>query len=806
MAEAIHSRRWWIVHTVLIAAVLCPLAIGKTIRVAKDGPADHATIQAAIDAASNGDTVLVAPGTYTGDGNRDIDFQGKAVTLKSKADAPSCVIQCGGRRPLHVIGRFPSVEPEYHRGFYFHSREDANSVIQGFTITQGYMGPYSGGAIYCEDSSPTIKDCIIVANVARSGGGIAAFGSNIQVRNCLIKENAASWTEHDSGGGMALARGNARVLNCLFTGNVATRQGGGLYCARGNYEVVNCTVSGNRVGHWGVGGGVCFGPDGEDTSHVRNSIVWGNCGGYLGGDDVALPDNGILWVMGLTIEYSLMGDDPNVLHDPHKRVTGSWITGDPKFAAPGRWDPNGTPGNLNDDFWVDGDYHLKSQAGRWDLNAGTWVKDAVTSPCIDAGDPNSPVGGEPAPNGGRINIGAYGGTAEASKSLSAFSGKYGGGSGAEGNPYLIFTGEQFDAVGAEPADWDKHFRLMADIDLSDYTGQELHLIGVDGASPFSGVFDGGGHTVSGLGRHNPAGTSSAALFGYLTGTVKGVGLIDPNVGGRLLYYTGSLVGDNRGTVSDCYAEDVNVVGGGWYAGGLVGCNMGTITDCRSTGVVRDRCAGGLVGKNGGTITGCSSAATVVGVSPVGGLVGSTVEGTIANSCSTGKATGDDRTGGLVGYNYEGTITCCYSTAVIVGNDGVGGLVGENWQGFITDCYSGANVTGDRLTGGLVGDSGGGAITNCYATGPVSGRWPAGGIVSWRHDDDVVTGCLWDMETTGCPWSAAGTGKTTAEMQTAATFLNTGWDFVGETTNGMEDIWTTLEAQDYPRLFWETRSK
>jgi hypothetical protein len=63
-----------------------------------------------------------------------------------------------------------------------------------------------------------------------------------------------------------------------------------------------------------------------------------------------------------------------------------------------------------------GDYHLKSQAGRWDPNSESWVKDDVTSPCIDAGDPNSPFGDEPMPNGGRINMGAYGGTAEASKS------------------------------------------------------------------------------------------------------------------------------------------------------------------------------------------------------------------------------------------------------------------------------------------------------------------------------------------------------------------------------------------------------
>jgi hypothetical protein len=102
-------------------------------------------------------------------------------------------------------------------------------------------------------------------------------------------------------------------------------------------------------------------------------------------------------------------------------VHGGWpgegnIDVDPLFAAPGYWDPNGTPDDLNDDFWVEGDYHLRSQAGRWDSISEDWVIDEVTSPCIDAGDPTSPLGDEPFPHGGRINMGAYGGTAEASKS------------------------------------------------------------------------------------------------------------------------------------------------------------------------------------------------------------------------------------------------------------------------------------------------------------------------------------------------------------------------------------------------------
>ncbi len=107
-------------------------------------------------------------------------------------------------------------------------------------------------------------------------------------------------------------------------------------------------------------------------------------------------------------------------------VQGGWegegnIDLDPCFAAFGCWVQTVNPGvstvpGYSDAIWIDGDYHVKSEAGRWDPMRKDWVLDEVTSPCVDAGDPNSPVADEPEFNGGRINVGAYGGTAEASKS------------------------------------------------------------------------------------------------------------------------------------------------------------------------------------------------------------------------------------------------------------------------------------------------------------------------------------------------------------------------------------------------------
>jgi len=155
--------------------------------------------------------------------------------------------------------------------------------------------------------------------------------------------------------------------------------GGGVYCQEGSPTITQCTITGNSAAR---GGGV------HGDAIITNCILWDNTAPNeptISGDpDVSYSD----------VEYDWRG-------------VGN-IFADPCFAEPGYWDANG--------IWVDGDYHLKSQAGRWDPDSGSWVKDDVTSPCIDKGNPSSPIGPEPFPNGGIINMGTYGGTAEAGKS------------------------------------------------------------------------------------------------------------------------------------------------------------------------------------------------------------------------------------------------------------------------------------------------------------------------------------------------------------------------------------------------------
>ncbi len=163
---------------------------------------------------------------------------------------------------------------------------------------------------------------------------------------------------------------------------------------------------------------------------------------------------------------------------------------------------------------------------------------------------------------------------------------------------------------------------------------------------------------------------------------------------------------------------------------------------------------------------------------------------------------DDYAGGLAGSN-GGALTACHTTGVVTGRTDVGGLVGENW-GTVAQCYSACAVSGDNGVGGLMGANSNGTVSNCYSNGPVRGTGRNGGLMAYNLG--VVIHCFWDNQTSGQTTSAGGTGKKTVEMQTASTFLEAGWDFVGETSNGTDDIWRIVEGKDYPRLWWEQPPK
>jgi hypothetical protein len=199
-------------------------------------PGDHATIQAAIDAAENGDTILVADGTHVTPGDDGIDFKGKTITVRSQNGPENCIINAGGSG----------------RGFYFHSSEQATSVLSGFTITNGVIDGWStgGGGILCDGASPTIKNCIIKNNrteaIAWGGGGISCVTyAAPTIENCLIDSN----------------------------NSIDADGGGGIYCDNASPIISNCTIVNNSAGTDTGGGIYTFGPS---SPTITNSIFWGN--------------------------------------------------------------------------------------------------------------------------------------------------------------------------------------------------------------------------------------------------------------------------------------------------------------------------------------------------------------------------------------------------------------------------------------------------------------------------------------------------------------------------------------------------
>ncbi len=337
-------------------------------------PSQYATIQDAIDAAVNSDTVLVADGIYTGVGNKNLDFGGKLIEVISENGPDNCIIDCENDG----------------RGFYFHSGETSLAVVEGFTIQNGAVdfgspGGRNGGGILCNGSSPTIRDCVITNCTAFAGGGIACeAGGGPTVTGCTIDGNSA-----DLGGGItarssssasyfdctisansAVIGGGANCTNvsdttfdsCQFLGNTAGDRGGGVFAGDGPTTVsfVNCLFT-NNSGL--VGAGVSLRSWFGTTNTIINCTITGNNATATGGG-VGIEDTGAVVIANSIIYGNTALGSPNqfYLGGPAPGVTYSNIEGG--FAGTGNIDADplfADPGG--------GDFHITSG-----------------SPCIDAAD------------------------------------------------------------------------------------------------------------------------------------------------------------------------------------------------------------------------------------------------------------------------------------------------------------------------------------------------------------------------------------------------------------------------------------
>ncbi len=345
-----------------------------------------------------------------------------------------------------------------------------------------------------------------------------------------------------------------------------------------------------------------------------------------------------------------------------------------------------------------------------------------------------------------------------------FAGTYSGGNGSTAETaYQIANLNDLQELQNTTDDWGSYFEQTADINASSVSWSPIGNPSIY----FTGTYDGQEHTIDGLQCLHPF-EYYKGFFG-ITGTgaeILNLGLTNVEMNGD--DYIGALVGYSAysGTISNCYSS--GLVRGQGYVGGLIGYNVGTsITDCYSSATV---------------------SISSIGYSKFGGLVGS------ANSC---------------------TISNCYSTGSVNGQASIGGLVGRTTNSVtIIDCYSTGNVNcTNNSGGGLVGSHNeSSTISNCYSTGYVGGAGAEGGLVG-RNYSSTVSNSFYDSETSGqSDNTGKGVPKTTAEMTTDALiynyttniYLDAGWDFKGESTNGTVDIWNIGNSRNsgYPYLDWQ----
>jgi len=233
----------------LLSLILISSSHARTWHIKADGMGDVATIQEGLDLASDGDTVLCGDGTYTSGGNRDLDFGGKRLLLRSESGPQATVLDCQGS------------PGQAHVGLFFHSGEDSASIVDGFTITNAYS--YEHGAITVNESTPSIRNCIIIANDCHgidcypqilwtdkiriedceisynTGDGVRAWGARTSVTRSDISFNGLNGVSINWSGELemseSLIRSNGEIGLFMFT----------MY---EYFSISNCSFYDNRIG------------------------------------------------------------------------------------------------------------------------------------------------------------------------------------------------------------------------------------------------------------------------------------------------------------------------------------------------------------------------------------------------------------------------------------------------------------------------------------------------------------------------------------------------------------------------------
>ena len=648
----------------------------------------------------------------------------------------------------------------------------ATSSVEGREFTGGLVG----------NNSSTISNCYAAGSVTGDNGtgGLVGYNNGGMISNC---DATGSITGYFVTGGL-MGYTNGRTSNCYATGSVSGDLFTGGLVGRNSGTTSNCYATGSVTGVDYTGGLVgqayqgtisnCFwdvnssgldisdGGEGKTTAEMQTMSTFTDAGWDFVGDDKPsdewdMPEERgypiLWWQLEELPELPNFSGGTGIAENPYIIANANDLCNighnprlmDKHFLLDNHIDMNGI------EFYIIGDRYYP-YTGKFDGN-----EHIITNLTVDVNN-----------SGIDDNIGVFG---------------------------YVDTGEVLN-LGVEDISI-----ILEDIDI------------------------GHGYCLGGVAGSNRGGSISNC---YSTGSINHI-----TYSGESHHYIGGVVGYNyNSTVLNCYSK-VSVSSGvysgenAYYLGGLAGYNNenSSIENCYSTGSVTGApdCGlladylGGLVGSNSGTISSCHSTGSVNGDRLLGGLVGMNF-GNIVDCYSTGSVSGGYEVGGLVGSNERGSIKNCYSTGLVnCGNESesIGGLAGRN-AAHLSNCYSKGTVSvGDHCEtiGGLVGSSLGDTISYCYSVSKVnkgidsvnvggfighdSNNHPSSFIADfWNSDINPGLPCI------GNKVDPNVMAATISQMQTMTTFTDAGWDFVGETINGPNDIWDICEGTNYPKLVWQ----
>lgn len=655
---------------------------------------------------------------------------------------------------------------KYVGGFCGRNYGDISDCYANFSVTGGDQICYVGGL--CGENTERINNCYSVGSVSGGDysvelGGLCGrnydFNRDGSINDCNSVVTVTCGNYSGELGGLC-GSNNVDISNCYATGSIT----GGYYsynlgglCGSSFASISNCYATGNITNEYHsysyrFGGLVGYNYGGISKCYSTGSVTSGNHSNYQGG---------------------LCGDNYGYISDCY--ATGSVTCGAYSYFLGGLCGINNYPGsisscystgtvtgeigsvdlgglcgqNFNSDYIINcffldtagphngygtplTDSEMKQQVSffGWDFAKYWWIDEGLDYPHLQDWHEPTYLG-----------------------------------SGTREDPYQISTDKHLNELSKWPLHWDKHFILTADIDMADYpyiTAVIAPDLDTDNESsrfegtPFTGSFDGCGHTISNL-TIDTAGapTDYLGLFGTIGDyyedpniEVKNLGLENVHVtggesenyygGGDKSQYLGGLCGDNHssGSISNCYVTGSVTAGiGSSYLGGVCGSNSSScdFTNCNSTV----------------TITGGNSSGYF------GGVCGQNLStGSITNCFADGHITGGDDThylAGMCGYNESGSIIDCNSiSSIYSGNNSanLGGICGYNKSGIISNCEASGSVTGYGTLGGLCGHNGTGSIIDCDASGSVTGFGSLGGLCGYIDPTSNIINCSASGSVTG----------------------------------------------------------